>query len=482
MTFDASRHVVLPGLVNAHHHFYQTLTRAHPAGHGKELIAWLVAMEQVWGRMTPEALRIAVRMALVELMLSGCATTADHHNLFPPGLEGAIDIEVDEARKLGMRLTATRGSMGSRKRTAACSRTDIVQDSDAILEDSERVLRLFHDPNPGAMIRVALAPCSPLAVPQRVMTDRRNSPSATMRVSIATSASRATRMSTASRRSACARSIFWRRPAGSAPGPGSRTAFISTPTKSNAWPGRRRGQPLRRRRHALRRRHLSDPGSRGGGRSDRHRRRRLGVERFLQPDGGRSPFADAAALRYGPGVTPLDALRWATEGRRRASAAATSAASRPGMQADLALYTLGRAALHRRAGSDRGARALRRASRRPGDGRRPLAGDRRTARRGRSRSADRPLPDGRARLRLKRSRAPGFDFLGIFQDALRLPRNLVWILLNSLGIPSFEMRDFNGLRAASDIEYLPAPLPLAQPSSVGLSAATSATVTTAEGS
>src|SRR5208337_38389 len=110
--FNASRHVVLPGLVNAHHHFYQTLTRAHPAGDGLELIPWLVAMEHVWGRMTPEALRIAVRMALVELLLSGCTTAADHHNLFPPGLEDAIDIEVDEARKLGLRMTVTRGSMG----------------------------------------------------------------------------------------------------------------------------------------------------------------------------------------------------------------------------------------------------------------------------------------------------------------------------------------------------------------------------------
>jgi 8-oxoguanine deaminase len=169
-TFDASRHVVLPGLINAHHHFYQTLTRAHPAGQGKELIPWLVAMERVWDRMTPEALRIAVRMALVELMLSGCTTTADHHNLFPPGLEGAIDIEVDEARRLGLRMTATRGSMGISRKDGGLQPDSIVQDSDTILEDSERVLKLFHDPKPGAMIRVALAPCSPLAVPQRVMS------------------------------------------------------------------------------------------------------------------------------------------------------------------------------------------------------------------------------------------------------------------------------------------------------------------------
>ena len=168
-TFDASRHVVLPGLVNAHHHFYQTLTRAHAAGLGKELIPWLMAMERVWDRMTPEALRIAVRMALVELMLSGCTTAADHHNLFPPGLENALDIEVEEATKLGLRMTVSRGSMGISEKDGGLQPDSIVQDSDTILEDSERVLGLYHDPKPGAMIRVALAPCSPLAVPKRVM-------------------------------------------------------------------------------------------------------------------------------------------------------------------------------------------------------------------------------------------------------------------------------------------------------------------------
>jgi 8-oxoguanine deaminase len=167
--FDASRHVVLPGLINAHHHFYQTLTRAHSIGLGKELIPWLVAMERVWDRMTPEALRIAVRMALVELMLSGCTTAADHHNLFPPGLENAIDIEVDEAMRLGLRMTVTRGSMGVSEKDGGLQPDSIVQDSETILEDSERVLRLYHDRNAGAMIRVALAPCSPLAVPKRVM-------------------------------------------------------------------------------------------------------------------------------------------------------------------------------------------------------------------------------------------------------------------------------------------------------------------------
>jgi len=170
-TFDASRHVVLPGLVNTHHHFYQTLTRAHPAGFGKELVPWLVALEQVWKGIRPEHLRLAVRLAMVELMLSGCTTTADHHNLFPAALRNAIDIEVEEARKLGLRMTVTRGSMGLSEKDGGIQPDSIVQDADAILEDSERVLKLFHDPKPGAQIRIALAPCSPLAVPQRVLVE-----------------------------------------------------------------------------------------------------------------------------------------------------------------------------------------------------------------------------------------------------------------------------------------------------------------------
>ena len=170
-SFDASRHVVLPGLVNTHHHFYQTLTRAHPAGLNKELLPWLVAMERVWAKITPEQLRLAVRLAIVELMLSGCTTAADHHNLFPRALENAIDIEVEEALKLGLRMTVTRGSMGLSEKDGGLQPDSIVQDADAILSDSERVLALFHDPKPGALIRVALAPCSPLAVSRRVLVE-----------------------------------------------------------------------------------------------------------------------------------------------------------------------------------------------------------------------------------------------------------------------------------------------------------------------
>ena len=108
-TFDASLHVVLPGLVNTHHHFYQTLTRAHPSAINKPLFAWLVALYPTWARLKPNHLRLASRLALTELMLSGCTTAADHHYIYPAGLENAVDIEVEEARSLGMRMTVSRG-------------------------------------------------------------------------------------------------------------------------------------------------------------------------------------------------------------------------------------------------------------------------------------------------------------------------------------------------------------------------------------
>ena len=169
--FNASRHVVLPGLINTHHHFYQTLTRAHPAAIDQELIGWLLALAPIWARLTPDYLRIATRLALTELLLSGCTTAADHHYVFPPGLEHAIDIEVEEARKVGLRMTVTRGSMTVSKKDGGIPPDEIVQDEETILADSERVLRLFHDPKPGALIRIALAPCSPFSVTKRIMAE-----------------------------------------------------------------------------------------------------------------------------------------------------------------------------------------------------------------------------------------------------------------------------------------------------------------------
>jgi len=170
-TFNAARHVVLPGLVNTHHHFYQTLTRAHPQAINQDLLPWLAALAPIWARLKPAHLRVAVRLALTELMLSGCTTAADHHYLFPPGLENAIDIEVEEARKLGLRMTVTRGSMSLSQKDGGLPPDDIVQDEETILADSERVLKLFHDPRPGADIRIALAPCSPFSVSRRLMAE-----------------------------------------------------------------------------------------------------------------------------------------------------------------------------------------------------------------------------------------------------------------------------------------------------------------------
>ena len=169
--FDASRHVVLPGLVNAHHHFYQTLTRSHPQAINKELFPWLQALYPLWARLKPEHLHVAARLALTELLLSGCTTAADHHYVFPPGLENAVDIEADAARLTGVRMTITRGSMNLSQKDGGLPPDALVQDADVILKDSERVLKLFHDPRPGAQIRVALAPCSPFSIDKRLMAE-----------------------------------------------------------------------------------------------------------------------------------------------------------------------------------------------------------------------------------------------------------------------------------------------------------------------
>ena len=133
--FDAGAHVVLPGLINTHHHFYQTLTRAVPAAIDRELFGWLQALYPIWARLTPEALELAVTLAMAELLLSGCTTTTDHHYVFPAGLEQAIDIEVAAAQRLGMRVVLTRGSMNRSHRDGGLPPEAVVQDEDTILAD-----------------------------------------------------------------------------------------------------------------------------------------------------------------------------------------------------------------------------------------------------------------------------------------------------------------------------------------------------------
>jgi 8-oxoguanine deaminase len=170
-TFEAGRHVVLPGLVNAHHHFYQTLTRAHPDAINKELFPWLQALYPLWARLKPQHLKAAAKLALTELLLSGCTTAADHHYVYPRGLEEAVDIEAEAARETGVRMTITRGSMNLSQKDGGLPPDSVVQTSDEILADSERVLKLFHDPKPGAQIRIALAPCSPFSIDKSLMIE-----------------------------------------------------------------------------------------------------------------------------------------------------------------------------------------------------------------------------------------------------------------------------------------------------------------------
>ena len=167
--FEARDHVVLPGLINTHHHFYQTLTRALPAALNRELFPWLQALYPVWARLTPEALDLAVTVAMSELLLSGCTTTTDHHYVFPAGLEDAIDIEVAVARKLGMRVLLTRGSMNRSQRDGGLPPEAVVQDEDTILADSERVVAKHHQRGEDAMVQIALAPCSPFSVTTSLM-------------------------------------------------------------------------------------------------------------------------------------------------------------------------------------------------------------------------------------------------------------------------------------------------------------------------
>ena len=167
--FDASAHVVLPGLINTHHHFYQTLTRACPPALDKALFPWLVALYPIWARLTPDALRLAARVALAELLLSGTTTTSDHHYLFTSDLEQAIDIEIEEARKLGIRLVATRGSMSLGEDDGGLPPMGVVQPEAVILADSERLIGRYHETGEGAMIQVALAPCSPFSVTESIM-------------------------------------------------------------------------------------------------------------------------------------------------------------------------------------------------------------------------------------------------------------------------------------------------------------------------
>lgn len=169
--FDASQHVVLPGLINTHHHFYQTLTRAWAPVVNQPLFPWLKTLYPVWARLTPDALMLASQVAMAELLLSGCTTASDHHYLFPQGMENAIDVQVEVVRSLGMRALLTRGSMSLGEADGGLPPQHTVQSGEAILDDSLRLIRQYHQRGEGSQIQIALAPCSPFSVTEEIMIE-----------------------------------------------------------------------------------------------------------------------------------------------------------------------------------------------------------------------------------------------------------------------------------------------------------------------
>jgi 8-oxoguanine deaminase len=164
---DLNGYLLLPGLINTHHHFYQTLTRAVPAAQDANLFNWLKTLYPIWGGMTPEDIRISTKTALAELALSGCTTASDHLYIFPNGVR--LDDEILAAQEIGLRLHASRGSMSLGESKGGLPPDSVVEDEKFILKDSQRLIEQYHDPNPGAMVQIVLAPCSPFSVTPELM-------------------------------------------------------------------------------------------------------------------------------------------------------------------------------------------------------------------------------------------------------------------------------------------------------------------------
>lgn len=169
--YSAHNDVILPGLINGHHHFYQTLTRAWKPVVNVPLFPWLVNLYPVWAKLNPEQLYLATQVALAELMMSGCTFAADHHYLFPAQLADAIDIQVQAAEKLGIRVMLTRGSMSLGQEQGGLPPQHTVQDMHTILQDSERLVQQYHQRGADAMVNIALAPCSPFSVTPEIMKE-----------------------------------------------------------------------------------------------------------------------------------------------------------------------------------------------------------------------------------------------------------------------------------------------------------------------
>ena len=163
------RHVVLPGLVNTHHHFFQTLTRAVPAAQNSDLFGWLQALYPIWSNLTSEGIYASTQMAAAELMLSGCTTASDHLYLFPN--DCTLDDEIQAAQDIGIRFHASRGSMSVGESAGGLPPDTLVEEENSILKDSQRLIEQYHDNSRYAMTRMVLAPCSPFSVSPDLMRE-----------------------------------------------------------------------------------------------------------------------------------------------------------------------------------------------------------------------------------------------------------------------------------------------------------------------
>jgi len=164
---DLSGHILLPGLVNTHHHFYQTLTRAVAAAQDANLFNWLKTLYPIWARMIPNDIFVSTQTALAELALAGCTTASDHLYLYPNG--SRLDDEIAAAKEIGVRIHASRGSMSLGESKGGLPPDSVVDSEESILRDSQRLIETYHDPRPGSFVQIVLAPCSPFSVTGELM-------------------------------------------------------------------------------------------------------------------------------------------------------------------------------------------------------------------------------------------------------------------------------------------------------------------------
>ena len=164
---DARGHLVTPGLINTHHHMVQSLTRAIPGVQDAELFAWLRGLYPIWAGLTPEMVQVSTQVAMAELLLSGCTTSSDHLYIYPNGVR--LEDSIEAAQTIGMRFVATRGSMSVGQSQGGLPPDRVVEHEDAILKDSQRLIETWHSAEHGAMVQIALAPCSPFSVSPALM-------------------------------------------------------------------------------------------------------------------------------------------------------------------------------------------------------------------------------------------------------------------------------------------------------------------------